>query len=232
MEINLNNFIPSKVLKVYKSPADGYYIEIHNVYKYKQKEQYHLGSGMPLTRNTMRKLMSSTLSADTSQYEDIKIFDKGILYCVHEEYKRVIVWWRPARKIYMHFSQTLTDGEIWMPPMLFIVKNDDLMIFAMKQNSRPKLNTMLYNAPLLNNISENKMCWGSANIKLKASSDVNTEIQAWENRLWMSRFAHAGNLKATKTTDIIKLYKDLLKTKRKFPVSELVSANKTYVNAF
>jgi len=228
MEIHLNDFKPSKVLKVYSS-ASKHYIEIHNVYP--DKDKYKLGAGSPLTKNVMKKLMSSCMDVTETQSNDIKMFDSSILYCVPEKYKRVIVWWRPAKAINMSFTNILKDGEIWMPPMLFIVQHDNLSIFAMKENRRPTLHTKLYNAPLLNNVTDNKMCWGSVNISIDASADVNTEVQAWENKLWFSRFAHAGSLKST-NTDIIKLYKSLLNTRKKFPIKELVYSGKTYVNSF
>jgi PRTRC genetic system protein B len=218
------NFIPAKVLKVYKGEDDTYYIEVHPVYN--KKGVFSIGAGMPLTRKTLQKLLGAAMSDGIeSIWWDNPIMPECILSFCQEKYKRHIMWWRPARSIEMLFTDTakLQSGTIRMPAMLFFSHLDKIRIFALKENRRPTLKTTLYAAPLLNSIADNHLCWGNVSNQVHNVIQIDKEIDTWENYLWNSQFSHGGSAKVTKKTAVMTLYKRLLETKKPFPPSELVN---------
>jgi PRTRC genetic system protein B len=216
------DFLPEKVLKVYKSGTDAYYIEIHPVYQ--RKGDYAIGAGQPLTKKTLQKLLGAAIAeeGDHIWWDNPIMPDCLLSFCV-EKYKRHILWWRPKRSVDMLFAEKigLKDGPVNIPAMLFFSHLDKIRIFALKENKRPTLRTNLYAAPLLNAIADNHLCWGNVSNNVHEIMEIDKEIDTWENYLWNSRFSHGGSAKVTKA-DIITVYKKIAGTKKQFPVSQLI----------
>ena len=110
----------------------------------------------------------------------------------------------------------------YVPAILYLVKNDNLQIYALSNNNRPGMNTELFKVPLPNLSSEASFCWG--NIKVKEETQrkpIDLEMKAWEKVVWGSQFdTYNGE-------SWVKLYKSLEKSGKRFPKRKLKSLNKT-----
>jgi len=215
------DFVPEKILKVYKSGTDAYYIEIHSVYM--KKGELAVGAGHPLSKKTLQKLIGVAMSDNTENlWWEHPIMPECLLSFCAEKYKRHIMWWRPKGKVEMLFvdGTKLKSGPVSMPAMLFFVQLDKIKIFALKENKRPTLHTKLYHAPLLNAVAENQLCWGNVRNETNDILPVDKELFMWENYLWNSKFTHAGSA-VTSKKPIMDIYKGLCEGKP-FPMKELV----------
>lgn len=222
-------FIPTNILTVYSRGGDRTcYIESADVIN--KKGKYVPGPGRPITKEVMRNLISSVLEVKKENNNSFKdnYIGEHILFFVPETHNRRIVWYRKAMQIQIIFSERLNipRSNIWMPAMLFDVSIGHLSIYALTQNKRPTLTAKLYHPPLLNLISENKLCWGGVKTKIPEGITIDDEIKLWEDYLWKSEFSHAGAGISTKT-DIVKLLRKLGKSGEKFPTDQLLSTNQT-----
>jgi PRTRC genetic system protein B len=220
MEDEVRNFDPVNILKMYKNPDKGFYIEIHPVYK--QKENYRIGAGKPLTKKTLQKLLGAAMSDDSKNiWWEHPILPECILSFCSEKYKRHILWWRPKTLYQMSFDERLKlkSGLVSMPALLFFSKLDKIKIFALKENKRPTIKTKLFIAPLLNSIADNELCWGNVSNQIHNIMEIDKEINTWENYIWNSNFSHGGSVKATKHS-IIEIYQKI--GHKPFPIRELI----------
>lgn len=153
---------------------------------------------------------------------------ENILFFHPEKFRRKIIWWTPKRLVNALFKESLEmpKGLLPLPAMLFSVSGNDLRIFALKENKRPKIDTPLYNAPVLNYFPNNEMCWGSVRTAIKDNLTIDDEMNHWEGLLWNSEFSHAGVVTTTKS-DIVSLYKSIIGTKKSFPSEELTKTELT-----
>lgn len=106
-----------------------------------------------------------------------------------------MIWWSPAGKRPMFFeasshnNKTFSGGAVCpVPPMVWMaIQGEGLFVFACKADSRPALDTQLYQAPLFNIWGRGKVCWGNAKPPQVASAN---DPEAWEQALFGSRFTH------------------------------------------
>jgi PRTRC genetic system protein B len=213
----------SEIITVYR--GQNTYVEIANV-GYDRNGKMIIGAARPITRDAMSKIMSLTASDQQESYFSSKLIPENVLMFQPEKYRRKIIWWRKASQVNIILNDKLKmrNGLMPMPAMLFDVSISSLRIFALKDSRRPKLNTILYNAPLLNYYSNNTLCWGSVKTDTSNIKTIDDEIKYWEDKLWNSEFSHAGG-EATTRTDIIELYKKLINSGKKFPIGQLIKTN-------
>jgi PRTRC genetic system protein B len=100
------------------------------------------------------------------------------------------VWWTPAARRRLHFSlhfnkesvrrryQCLNGREVLQPPMLFWADARGLRAFALARNSRPQLNTRLYQAPFFNTNGWGMMCQGSVKFPRLITPQTLPEFEA------------------------------------------------------
>lgn len=137
---------------------------------------------------------------------------------------RYICWYDIAkiRTLELYINNAAVRVTTYLPAILYLVKNDNLQIYALGNNNRPTLRTELFTVALPNLNSEASFCWG--NIKVKDETKrkpIDLEMQAWEKVVWGSQFDTYNGDKW------IKLYKSLEKSGKRFPKKELKSLNKT-----
>lgn len=224
-----NDFRPVKVLQVYQS-GNNYYIEIHDVYlnTVNTKQEYAMTSGRPLDKKTLRKLLGVSSEKDyTEKIWEKPLIDSGILAFRHEKYSRYILWWRPRKAVHIIFrdDKKVKPGIYKMPAMLFFANLDKLKIFALKENSRPALNTKLYMAPLYNATAGNEMCWGNVYHETEEIIEIDKEMTIWEDALWKSVFTHPGV--TVSKNNLSDIYKKMAKTNGQFPSNELIDSKIT-----
>jgi len=150
-----------------------------------------------------------------------------------------LVWWCPAgrRRIWFKPDKMFdksppadvkrllkVSGQfIWYPPLLFKARPDELHVFALAADERPKANTRLYKAPFWN-LHDGGMCNG--NLKLPTVAADN--IGRFQAAFFDSAFSHnsQGGLLTTYPGGYTGLLESLAKRKSKpktaFWVSNLI----------
>jgi PRTRC genetic system protein B len=225
MEKRQGEYNASAVITIYsgsiRNRGDSYYVEIQNISQDKNGKD-HRGAARPITREALGKLISLVNLKNDDGFIKSKIIPECLLSFNPEKGKRKIVWWKKPGYIDMVFSEKtkIPNGLIHLPSLLFVM-DGKLRIFSMKGSKRPNLNTSLCHAPILNYYDNNSLCWGSVNVEVPDGLMIDEEMNFWEDKLWNSEFSHAGGYTTTKT-DIMKLYRKLVNTDKRFPAGELI----------
>ncbi len=112
-----------------------------------------------------------------------------------------ITWWTPTseRPLFFHtrgfgatnpdpyLNETVNAQAYPMPPLVFIVKNDRLSLYALHHNERPTPNTPLYRAPFYNLFADASVCTGSMPRPTGITPDVTHD---YEQAYFGSTFTH------------------------------------------
>lgn len=222
-QLDKSLFLPNKVIKVYKrNYKEEYYLEIADVICDHGSKESILGPARPLAKNTMRRIAGIVSEHTTDRFTKNIILDSGILAFSPHYHERFILWYRPQTEKLLIFRKKKL--KVWMPCMLHLMVFDRLYIFAMKSNARPKLQTKLFIAPIMNLSGPYGICWGSVKTQHKIYN-IDEEITFWESKLWNSIFAHVGH--RCSKTEIMSIYQRCAKNGTKFPKPELISLNMT-----
>ena len=112
----------------------------------------------------------------------------------------MIVWWLPARKRSMFFSDHGADaalksmnGKLYPhPPLLFKACGSHLWVRALAKDERPKAETRMYIAPYWNCYANGVVCTGSMRIPQEKSVAA---VELWEESFFRSAFTHASGVR-------------------------------------
>ena len=224
---------PIKALIFYRGGRGDYsmsdiYIEEHSIVT--KGNDFSLGSSRPLSEDAFRKLMSLALNSDLTAGEEEDLFIHERLLAMNgEKWNRKLMWYAPARNHFVIFDHriNLSSGEYPFPALLFVSSRKDLEVYAMKTGKkRPTKDTELFIAPIMNQVSDNKLCWGNVDISAENRYEpISKEIARWETALWKSSFSESGTGHVKKLS-LVDIYKKSQKDKR-FLVSNLVPVGKT-----
>lgn len=140
--------------------------------------------GRPITEETVRRVAKLI-----TPEEKLGLIEENVLLDCKS--KRIMAWWVGAKQRMIHFSQDtgIKSGKAPMPAMLFVTNNGSLRVFALKENKRPALDTMLYSPPFYNSSAYGGVCMGD--IKTPESRDT----KKWETAFFESRFTLHGEPK-------------------------------------
>ena len=113
-----------------------------------------LGAGQPVSRQFLHQLSCNLQSELPATWlpEHVLIWSQ-----------RLVAWWEPARLRPMFFSpesdgKTL-DGKLYPhPPLLFAIRDRHLFVWALAEDTRPKPNTPLLQAPYWNTSPDGAVC--------------------------------------------------------------------------
>lgn len=124
-----------------------------------------------------------------------------------------LVWYRPAHKRYLHFTDNLKipSGEAWVPPMIWQVERKSLMVYALKSPDRPTPESDIFRAPFHNVSNGGSVCLGSAKVARPAEKTFMAEMKYWEDLFWMSEFSHLAGAETCTKTNPNMLWKRLIK---------------------
>jgi PRTRC genetic system protein B len=185
-------------------------------------------SFVPLSEEAFKNMFALAHETKRQQFSK-NLLDPGVLSFSDRIEDQHVLWYREARIRKILTSKTIY--EIYLPAMLFYARGDELNIYALKSNSRPKASTKLFYAPLKNLSGDNtRFCWGSVMPNI-TSPIINEIISQWEKYIWVSYFNNDG-ADMVKCRKIYNLYKKLHKSKAKFPKRELIPLNKTLKEIF
>lgn len=149
-----------------------------------------LGPAQPLTVAFLE-----ALSASAGNRIDTEILPENVLVRTPQ----TIAWWTPMQDRPMFFSDHSTkdtkgmSGQTYpQPALVWMVRNGQLFVRALKQNNRPQGDTPLYVAPYWNVDNAGRVCHGS--MKAPKTESVKA-IGGWEDAFFRSEFTHANATK-------------------------------------
>lgn len=125
-----------------------------------------------------------------------------------------MAWFRPAERRHLYFSEELhlKSGIAWVPALIYNTDGRELDVYAIEKDDRPDESTKFWQAPF-HNVSGGSVCLGNAQVKKPTSKTYANIMKYWEDMFWLSEFSHlAGNENPTKT-NLILLWKQLIKDK-------------------
>lgn len=189
---------------------DQFYVETHRIEKGKLLE------GRPAQKEALEQMAKSIMKQK-------RIISNGIIPTTLLAMNDAsLAWFFPAQYRYLYFTDRLNipNGKAGLPPLVFVLRNQTLSVFALKANRRPNLKTRLYNAPFHNVHYSGEVCLGNA--KVKKSNSIAEKLVAWENAFFGSEFSSILHdpLEGTKNVNLI--WKDAIENEKSFPKECLV----------
>ncbi len=184
----------------------------------------YLAEAEPLTTEFLREL-----AAGLGSHIAPEILPPNVLVRTPE----VLVWWTPAKKVTMFFSETNDTGKDLsgkrypQPPLVFKVAVRELWVRALERNERPVGETQLKIAPYWNTSdADGQVCIGTMRTQ---DSDSVESIEAWERGFFQSEFTHPYG--AARLTNFpggfVPLWKRLAGSTKPFPPKYLIDAHQT-----
>lgn len=219
-------YSPKQALIVYSTnPAQlsgesvKYYVEISDIMQ--DKSQAYIGAGKPVTKESLQMLMDIVAQSDKQTYFSVAdVVPNSLLILDQRAGRNVIAWWKPAQRQTL-IIKNKSSFTVWVPPMVFIVKNNTMAVAALTKNNRPTVSAKLCHAPFFNVYRDLKVCLG--NVKPpKVSGDIRELIAAWEKAFWNSEFTDTVT-GAYKRTDLNRWMRK--KRRGKFPLKKLKQSN-------
>jgi PRTRC genetic system protein B len=186
----------------------------HFVTQHEITEKGQWGTGRPLTREALRDICMMV----SPGFSELAFLEENVLAYLPGA---VMLWWVPAAKRYLSFSEEtkVKSGMAPVPAMLFMANPGTLSTWALNENRRPTLDTLLYNSPFYNVHEGGACCMGDIDVPKDVRID---NREKWEACFW----------NGTMTTDLppelngttaMDLWNDLTSGKHEaFPVECLV----------
>lgn len=118
----------------------------------------------------------------------------NVLYTSTED-NGLVIWHTKAAKRKMYFTKSLAipNAKVSVPALLWVATKEELRLFALKTNQRPKLETPLFHAPFFNMYEVGAVCMGTVDVQIKRSLSLEQFMQQWEEYFFNSYFSHLIN---------------------------------------
>jgi PRTRC genetic system protein B len=228
----ITDYKPKVLITVYYGSSDDFYLESHLV-----KEDGSIAAGRPLQQETIQKMVDTFLIKDTKERQITGLMPGNLLYYKNlpgGRYK--MIWHRPMEQRVLHHASELKipTGKAMVPPLLYVVSEKKLSLFALSSNDRPNEVTKLYEAPFFNIYDSGGVCLGNAKVKQPLNNYASI-MRYWEDLFWLSNFTHINGKEKLKV-DMKQYWTNAIKLKRKnaFSLGNLITIKnknlKTIIN--
>lgn len=173
-------------------------------------------AGVPVSEDCIRDILSMDLKSNKMELHGA--IPRNLIYADGRTGFEKFVWYQPAQKKmhYFKFSLGIPNGELYTPPLLYVVRGNQLAMYAFK-GSYP--NGKLYMAPFFN-VASTHVCLGNAKLENISDYTYTNVIEYWEKLFWQSEFSHI--LENPVKSNLAVLTKRLQASQEKFPASELI----------
>ena len=143
----------------------------------------------------------------------------------------LVAWWSRAQRRVMFFGEENAEAKhlnVKMyphPALVFMIHGRELFVRALAEDSRPKAETRLRNAPYWNTDAHGRVCLGSMRVPTDTSAG---SLSGWEHAYFASEFTHpSGALRLTTHPDgFMGLWAPVAGRKR-FPARFLADSKET-----
>jgi PRTRC genetic system protein B len=194
-------YSPKQAMVVYATRAadnipSKYYIEISDILSDAGKA--YIGAGKPVTRATLQTLMNVVAEGDMKTFYSVaNTIPPNLLLFDLRAGRNIMAWYKPASRqtILIKDKGSITN---WVPPLVFIVKDQTLAVAALSKSAKPNVNTRLHYAPFFNVYSSLKVCLGDAKAPM-GGGEIQELINEWEKVFWLSEFTEHVTGAYTKT---------------------------------
>jgi len=181
-----NAFRLDRAILLYRNGEDSVAVE-HDIRATKGSTP-HLGPGRFVTMSFAEKLL--------------RIMDKAPLQYIPATVvaisRHAVAWFEPEAARVMYFTPdrdnavAAFDGkQIPQPPLLFVARERELNVYALGENKRPILETLLYAAPYWN-IYGRSVCLGSMVLPKSVAPE---QTGMWTDAFFKSNFTHLSGTK-------------------------------------
>lgn len=189
----------------------------------------------PLTEReaeALSKALATEKQKQTAFLQSGGILPTNILHINPKSEKNAVIWHTKPQKRPLYFIESLgiSNGQAFVPAMLWQATKNSLRVFALMGNRRPTEKTALYHAPFFNIYQDGRVCMGSVSIDIKESSCVEQFTKAWEHYFFQSYFSHLMEENSPVKGNCVSLWKDLVASGRAFPTAILKSSSITLKN--
>ncbi|WP_316848975.1 PRTRC system protein B [Pedobacter agri] len=214
------SYKPFKALVFYQNEKDNLYVESYdmdalgkpiNAHPFSQRESKALSESLLAKQeNSSGFLCSTGLLSDQVLYVDRSVDGYAI-------------WYTPEMKSHLIFKSDLgiSDGEAYLPPLLWKASKRGLSLWALGNNDRPKLETKLYHAPFFNLYADGRVCMGNVIVKFSLNIDLDGFISQWKKLYFGSAFSHLLQDVSPVKGNIVQLWQQQIGTESPFPNSQL-----------
>lgn len=213
---------PKTAIIVYKSErSDEYYLESRKI----DPKTGRMTAAVPLKEKVLGQIMN-TMALDCDNF-DVGLHGKmpeNVLYCDTRIGNTVLIWYNPPQKRKLYFTKKtgMEDGEMMVPGLLYVVRDETLSLFSFK-GFKPK--KKLYKAPFMN-VDSSHVCLGSAKVKKPEKRTFANMIDYWERMFWQSEFDHILGENPVKG-NLATITKECIATGKPFPTELMVPISKT-----
>ncbi len=234
---NISNLLdeiyrPVKALVIYESTSE----KDKNVYveSFDMDDKGRPLNAHPLTieeANGLAECLDNTPQVRRSFLKPKGILPPEVLH-INPDKSSFVVWFTKAQKENLFFIDKLgiPCGKASIPPMIWKADEAGLSVFALRDNKRPTIKTPLFHAPFFNIYTNGKVCMGTVDVEINSYGSLEEFMQSWQEYFFNSYFSHSLDNYAPATINIVGLWKDLVNTRKKFPVSVLTKNGQTLKN--
>lgn len=218
---------PMQALVVFQHATDdtSFYIE-----SYDMDEQGRPINAHPLNEEEMGTLadLFSKPKPNRPTFLEVKGLLPENVLCVRPA-DGFALWYTPARQQPLFFADRLgiQSGKASVPALLWKASLHQLTIFALREFTRPTLNTKVDYAPFFNINSQGLVCMGTVNTEIPNHIALEDFMQAWETFFFNSYFSHLTGNHCPVAVNIVQLWQELVLTDLPFPTAVLMPSRYT-----
>ena len=212
-------FKPFKALLVYGNKQD-YYIEGYDVDD----------KGLMVNAHPLSVAESLSLADALGESPKLKsgfsggreLHPENLLYYDNEK-NGTVLWYTPAQKVGLFFRADLgiTDGEAFVPPLLWRANRTEVFLWALKADSRPTLESILYHAPFFNVYENGRVCLGNVHRNIPNKASLSEFMELWEHYFFDSSFSHTLFDTGLKGIGMAELWRRQVESGKPFPLKHL-----------
>jgi len=228
-ELTNNALRPTRSIVLYQTGttySPDFYLESREIRL--ENGKYTFGAPQPLDKSTLKEIAATYMKKESFQMGFETLIPDHILFTRIQPGALVVMWHRPAQIKKLNFSASLNikgESTVWIPPILYVVLNNNLYLFGLQADSRPNSKTKLYHAPFFNVYESGNVCLGTAPIGKYRAKTFPGEAERYERGFFMAE-QNGGHNIPTKTP-LAKLWNGLLRKKQVFPAKdELIQHSK------
>lgn len=222
---------PVKGLIIYGSMCEK---DNHFVEAYDMDQQGKMINAHPLALNESQELAETLVIA--SQVNQAYLQSTGLLPCnllhLRTGKKGFAIWYTPPQyqNLYFHKDLSIPDGRFGLPAMIWKADQEHLSVYALTDNKKPGLKSLLYHAPYFNVYNSGEVCMGTVDIEIDGNFGLEDFIAQWQKYFFNSKFSHVIGETSPVKVNIVQLWQGLHNNRKKFPVKTLVKHSITIKN--
>lgn len=185
-------------------------------------------AGKPLTSDCIAEIVEFLSEEHQKETNISGVIPPNVLYCDWSPKKQLLVWYNPPMERPMYFTDklTLADGTAYQPGIVYVAKDGNLHVFAVKPKGRPSGKDLLYSPPYPNCSRNGSVCLGNAQVKYPSAITYESIMKYFETLFWASKFSHLEGENSNIKGNLNLYWKRAIKQRHAFDTSILLPVEK------